>query len=67
METVLAILMALGIYLVIPVLIGFAMVGIFILGGRRARRDERARAAAAAEAEVGEPVQTPVGVGKVTG
>ena len=66
METTLAILMALGIYLGIPLVIGFAIGGIFVMSARRAKRAERARAAAAAEAEVREPVRTPAEVGKVT-
>ena len=64
METTLAILMALGIYLGIPLVIAFAIGGIFILGDRRVKRAERAKAAA--EAEVEEPVKTPAVVGKVT-
>ncbi|RLC69929.1 MAG: hypothetical protein DRI26_08125 [Chloroflexi bacterium] len=65
METTLAILMALGIYLGIPLAIGFVIGGIFILSDRRAKRAERAKAATA-EAEVGEPVKTPAEAGEVT-
>ena len=43
METALAILMALGIYLVGPAVLGFAIAGIFILVDRRARRAQQAK------------------------
>jgi len=51
METLLAILMVLGIYLVLPTILGFAIGGIYILSDRRAKRAERAKAAAEAEVE----------------
>jgi hypothetical protein len=38
METVLAILMVLGIFLVTPMVIGFAIAGVYILRARRAHR-----------------------------
>jgi len=44
METTLAILMVLGIFLGIPAVIGAAIAGVFYLSGRRALRAERARA-----------------------
>ena len=44
METTLAILMVLGIFVGIPALIGFAIAGTYILSDRRVRRAERAKA-----------------------
>lgn len=44
METTLAVLMALGIFLVGPALIGFGILGVAILSGKRALRAQRARA-----------------------
>ena len=44
METALAILMVLGIFVGIPAVIGFTIAGIFIFSDRRARRAERAKA-----------------------
>ncbi len=44
METTLAILMVLGIFVGIPALIGFAIAGTYIMVDRRARRVERAKA-----------------------
>lgn len=41
METTLAILTVLGIFVGIPAVIGFAIVGTYILGERRALRAER--------------------------
>ena len=43
METTLAILMVLGIFVGIPALIGFAIAGTYILRDRRVRRAERAK------------------------
>ncbi|MFC2071238.1 hypothetical protein ACFLUU_00760 [Chloroflexota bacterium] len=43
METALAILMVLGIFIGIPALIGFTIAGIYILGDRRAHRATRAQ------------------------
>jgi hypothetical protein len=44
MELALAILMALGIFLVIPVIIGLSTIGIYLLNRRRALNTERAKA-----------------------
>jgi flagellar biosynthesis component FlhA len=41
METTLAVLMVLGIFVGIPAVIGFAIAGMYILSDRRARRAER--------------------------
>ena len=41
METTLAILMVLGIFVGIPAIIGFAIAGVYILTDRRALRAER--------------------------
>ena len=46
METSLAILMVLGIYVGIPLAIGFAVAGVIIWGNRRATRARRAEATA---------------------
>lgn len=43
METTLAILMVLGIFVGIPAIIGFAIAGVFILRDRRVRKAERAK------------------------
>lgn len=43
METTLAILMVLGIFIGIPAVIGFAVAGVYILSDRRARRAERVK------------------------
>ena len=51
METTLAILMTLGIFLGVPMLIGFTIGGIFILSDRRAVRAERAKASAEVKVE----------------
>ena len=50
METALAILMVLGIYIGIPAVVGLAVVGVLMLSGRRTRRAERAGLVAGAEA-----------------
>ncbi len=50
METFLAVLMVVGIYLVVPSLIGLAIAGVFVLSARRAQRAKRARLVAEAEA-----------------
>lgn len=60
METTLAILMVLGIFIGIPAVVGFAVAGVYILGDRRALRAERAKAAV--EVEPGELVEQPVRV-----
>ncbi len=44
METTLAILMVLGIFIGIPAVIGFTVAGVYIMSDRRARRAERAKA-----------------------
>ncbi len=44
METTLAILMVLGIFVGIPALIGFAIAGTYMRSDRRVRRAERAEA-----------------------
>lgn len=58
METTLAVLMVLGIFVGIPAVIGFTIAGVYILSDRRARRAERAQslteAVAAAEDMVAE-------------
>ena len=51
METALAILMVLGIFIGIPTVIGFAIGGVYIMSSRRARRTERATAPTKAETE----------------
>ena len=55
METALAILMVLGIYIGVPAAIGLGIVGVLTLTGRRARRAQRAKLLAEAEALAGEP------------
>ncbi len=49
METTLAILMVLGIFVGIPAIIGLAIVGLYTRGDRRVRRAERAKAMEVAE------------------
>ena len=51
METTLAVLMVLGIFVGIPAIIGFTIAGVYSLADHRARRAERAKAVAKAEAE----------------
>ena len=59
METVLAILMLIGIFIGIPVLIGLAVVGIYVRSSRRIRRDERViDAEIIAEAQTGQPAES---------
>ena len=53
METTLAILMVLGIFVGIPAVIGFTIAGIYVLSARRAVRAERAEALAERPAEAG--------------
>ncbi len=48
METTLAVLMVIGIFVGIPAVIGFAIAGVYILSDRRARRTERTKLAAKA-------------------
>lgn len=50
MELALAILMVLGIFVGIPAVIGFAIVGVFFLREQRIRRIERAKAVGEAQA-----------------
>lgn len=59
METVVAILMVLGIFVGVPILIGFAIVGVFLWTDRRAHRAERAEALEewVAEAPLEQPVE----------
>jgi len=57
METTLAILMVLGIYLGIPAVIGLAIAGVFLFSDRRVRRSKRARALA--EAQLEQPAEVP--------
>lgn len=52
METVLAILMVLGIFVGIPAVIGFSIAGIYILSTRRAVSTERAKAVGTEAAEI---------------
>jgi hypothetical protein len=52
METVLAILMALGIYVGIPVIIGLSVCGVYIMVGHRAHREAKAEVVKEAEAIV---------------
>lgn len=44
METTLAILMVLGIFVGIPAIIGFAIAGVYVLRDQRARRTEQTKA-----------------------
>jgi hypothetical protein len=60
MELALVIMMALGIFVAIPAVIGFTIAGIYILRDRRVCRMERARAVA--EAVVREPAKEKVPV-----
>ena len=57
METALAILMVLGIFVGVPALIGFAIAGVYILRDRRVRRAEHAKALEEAKAAVKEPTK----------
>lgn len=57
METTLAILMVLGIFVGIPAIIGLAIAGTYIRGDRRVRRAERAKAMEEAEALVEKPAK----------
>ncbi len=56
METTLAVLMVLGIFVGIPAIIGFSIAGVYILGGRRVKRAKRAQSVAEAIAAVEEVV-----------
>ena len=59
METTLAILMVLGIFVGIPAVIGFAIAGVYLSADRRARRAEQAKAVeTAAEALRQEAAET---------
>lgn len=52
MELVLAILMGLGIFLVIPVIIGLSTIGIYLLNRRRVLNSERSNVLKGAETGV---------------
>lgn len=73
METFLAILLVLGVYVVAPAIVGFAIVGGIVLAARRrratARQAERpvAEHEAAPEAKPGQEMPTPVAVGRNRG
>jgi hypothetical protein len=56
METTLAVLMVLGIYVGVPLVIGFAIGGVVILGSRRATRARRAQALGEVADAVGEAI-----------
>lgn len=57
METALAILMALGIFVAIPCLIGVSIASVFILKDSRVRSTKRAMAIREAKATVKEPTK----------
>ena len=57
METTVAILMVLGIYLGIPAIIGFAIAGVYLFVDRRVRRTKRV--GALAEAQLEQPAEVP--------
>ncbi|MFC1864595.1 hypothetical protein ACFLYG_02065 [Chloroflexota bacterium] len=57
METTLAILMVLGIFVGIPAVIGFAIASFFVLADRRVRRAERANGLEEAEALLEQPAE----------
>lgn len=57
METFLAILLALGIYVVVPVLIGLMVIGGVTMYDRRFQRQERTRAVEEAEQMVKRPAK----------
>ncbi len=57
METTLAILMVLGIFVGIPAIIGFAIAGLYLQSNRRVRRAERAKALEEAEVAVKRPAR----------
>ena len=52
METFLAVLMVLGIYLGIPFVIGFAIAGVIIFSSRRATRAKKARLQESVEQQI---------------
>ncbi|UCC17199.1 MAG: hypothetical protein JSU58_01235 [Dehalococcoidales bacterium] len=67
MELVLAVLMGLGIFLVIPVFIGFSIIGIYLLNKRRVLKAERTKILShalgdmerdAANADINKPSET---------
>jgi flagellar biosynthesis component FlhA len=51
METTLAILMVLGIFVGIPAIVGFTIAGVYVLAGRRFRKAQHATALGQAVAE----------------
>lgn len=57
MELVLAILMGVGIFLVIPVIIGLSTIGIYLLNKRRALNTEKADLLKGAVADVEDIIQ----------
>ncbi len=57
MELVLAILMGLGIFLVIPVIIGLSTIGIYLLNRRRALNTEKAKSSKGAVADIGKIIE----------
>ena len=57
METVLAVLMAIGIFVGIPVLVGLTIIGIYFGSQRRVRRKERIETTESLE-EIPELVET---------
>jgi len=60
METALAILMVLGIFVGVPALIGFATAGVYILSDRRVRKAKAAKALEAVTEVPGvQPAETP--------
>jgi hypothetical protein len=63
METFLAILMALGIFVGIPIIIGLSVVGVYLMSNRRVLRTQRAKALeASAEAVKEQPAREPAKV-----
>jgi hypothetical protein len=57
MELVLAILMGLGIFLVIPVIIGLSTIGIYLLNRRRALNTEKAKSSKGEVADIGKIIE----------
>ncbi|HEY94041.1 MAG TPA: hypothetical protein G4O15_03790 [Dehalococcoidia bacterium] len=57
MELVLAILMGIGIFLVIPVIIGLSTIGIYLLNRRRALNAERVKLLKGAVADVDDIIE----------
>ena len=57
MELVLAILMGLGIFLVIPVIIGLSTIGIYLLNRLRALNTEKAKSSKGEVADIGKIIE----------